>query len=74
MIPEHHNLAVLLEDVIDTIMNHVEDENERYDIYDDLIQPFEAAGLEDFSLALGFDPIFDKVFVDHYPELLNKET
>lgn len=66
-------LVVLLEDMIDILMNTIEDEDQRAEIYDELMQPFEAAGLDDFAPLLGFDPVFDRVFVEHYPELLDRE-
>ena len=67
------HLEVLLEDIIEVIMRHEENDEVRKDIYDDLIIPMEAAGLEDFSPVLGFDPVFDQVFQDHYPEIEKEE-
>lgn len=64
-------LVVLLEDIIEVIMNNVEDEDQRTEIYDEIIQPFEAAGLDNFEDVLGFDPVFDKIFIEHYPELIS---
>ena len=66
-------LTVLLEDIIENLMRNVEDDDQREMIYNDMIQPLEAAGFEDFTEVLGFDSIFDKVYVEHYPELVGRE-
>ncbi len=68
-------LIVLLEDFIDVLMDEVENEEIRQAIYDNLIQPFEAAGagFDEFSEALGFDPVFDTVISEHYPEMVDRD-
>jgi len=59
-------LLVLLEDMINIIMENVEDERQRAEIYTEMLQSFEAAGLEDYEATLGFDPVFDNVISENY--------
>lgn len=62
-------MEVLLEDVIEVVFRYVEDEEQRYNIYEDLIESFLSAGVENFIDALGFDPIFDMTLEEQYPGL-----
>jgi len=63
------NVAILLEDIIKILQDYVEDDEQRHQIYDELIHPLESAGIEDFEPFLGNDMVFDEVYFEHYPEM-----
>lgn len=66
-------LAILLEELIDTVQRLVDDEDQRQEIYDEVIQSFESAGLEDFSPVRNLDPNFDLVFEERYPDVMERD-
>lgn len=59
--------------IIETIQDHVDDDNVRQAVYDELIDHFEDRDCDGLSECLGEDEAFDAAYREKYPEYFDEE-